>query len=294
MSEAHSIVDYDTYPILFHYTSLNSFEKILTNGSLKLFDITKSNDPQEGMFILECLEAAFKDLYEYTDAKYLFAHMLMFEFKEDLLTDGRTSELVLATCFCEPRHQLYLWRCYGDNGKGVSLGFSKDALIEFASKTNGMEFKQITYYSRDDLVELCKKKWIEFFSNNPISDKGDIVITDAYKSWMSDLYYSGYFMKEDIHKDEHEFRLLYRPGINLTDYILIQLKDATTDDIQFNFNSQGCNFSFDLNLRENRALLNDCVIGPTCPLGIRELQYILCKCSLNDTNVDKASWIKMR
>lgn len=62
MSEAYNIVDYDQYPILFHYTSLNSFEKILTNGSLKLFDITKSNDPQEGLFVLDCLEAAFKDL----------------------------------------------------------------------------------------------------------------------------------------------------------------------------------------------------------------------------------------
>lgn len=218
----------------------------------------------------------------------------MFEFKEDLLTDGRTSELVLATCFCEPRHQLYLWRCYGDNGKGVSLGFSKEALSEFAANTKGMEFKQITYYSRDDLIAWCKMQWIDFFNDNPVNDKSNIIITDDNKSWMRDIYYLGYFMKEDIHEDEHEYRLLYRPGINLAEYILIQLKDAITDDIQFNFNSQGCNFSFDLNLRENSALLNDCVIGPVCPLGTRELNYILCKCSLNKASVYKASWIQMR
>lgn len=295
MSNNNFITDYDPYPTLFHYTSLNSFEKILNSGSIKLFDITKSNDPQEGIFILDCLEEAFKDSYDYTSTNYLFAHMLMFKFKEDLLTDGRTSELVLATCFCEPEHKLYLWRCYGDNGKGVSMGFSKEKLIEYASKKSGMEFRAINYYSKNDLVQKCKAKWKEFFEKYPPVDKSTITIVEEHIEWIRDIYYNGYFIKEDIHEDEHEYRLLYKPGVNLADYILIQFKDVTNDDIRFNFTNQGCNFSFDLNLVDNKDLLSDCIVGPACPLGTRELQYVLCKCGLNNnTSVLKESWIKMR
>ena len=42
--------------LLYHYTSLKSFCEIIRNRQFRLFDITKSNDPLEGIFLIDAIK----------------------------------------------------------------------------------------------------------------------------------------------------------------------------------------------------------------------------------------------
>lgn len=47
------------WQVLYHYTSLKSFERIVKNGYISLNDIIKSNDPAEGFFAFAALKEAY-------------------------------------------------------------------------------------------------------------------------------------------------------------------------------------------------------------------------------------------
>ena len=41
--------------VLYHFTSLEGLDRIIKQKQMALYDITKSNDPSEGRFVLETL-----------------------------------------------------------------------------------------------------------------------------------------------------------------------------------------------------------------------------------------------
>jgi hypothetical protein len=98
-------------PYLYHYTSVSSLDKMLPiddkKPSLLLNHISSMNDINEGNLI-----------YTY----------LGLNTKEELI-ESINSDLYL-TSFSENREDdLSQWRAYGDNGRGVSLGFQKSFFI---------------------------------------------------------------------------------------------------------------------------------------------------------------------
>lgn len=122
---------------LYHYTSLKSFERIIKSGYISLSDIIKSNDPAEGFFAFDVLKEAYKSLY-HDDAidkeTYDKLHRAYFDFSENETAFGRFQHTMLSISFCEPELPLALWRCYGDNGKGIAFSISKNRLIELGKK----------------------------------------------------------------------------------------------------------------------------------------------------------------
>ena len=124
--------------LLYHYTSLETFFKIFNTKEKKItFWATNAyymNDPKE-------IAYSFK----------LFIDSLEFFEKETNIKDNKLSDFFKKTdmhnelfkmfgdpfliSFSESFDELSMWRFYGKNGDGVSIGIDREYLIEF-SKTN--------------------------------------------------------------------------------------------------------------------------------------------------------------
>lgn len=94
---------------LYHYTSLETFSKILSNRTLRLSDLTKSNDSAE-IISLEKRVGKGYQLEGYSIDSFLW----------------------LGICFSELKDDLHMWSEYG--GNGVSVGFSFDGLQKLTNQ----------------------------------------------------------------------------------------------------------------------------------------------------------------
>lgn len=136
-------------PITYHYCSLDTACAILGTGSLRLSDITKSNDSSEiaygyaaGMRSLERCGLVESDG---TQVRFLdnWTGMLRPRYRA-MLTDAITdrtqppNRLCYAICFSEHHDLLSQWRAYGDDGRGVALGFDLSAMAAMPT-TIGMD-----------------------------------------------------------------------------------------------------------------------------------------------------------
>ena len=100
--------------ILYHYCSLETFEKIIKNHTIRFSDITKSNDSDELIFIC-------KLYWKFLNKKVKFNPLKFFikESSQDLIH--------YAFCLSEKGDDLSQWRGYAPNG-GVAIGFDTSFL----------------------------------------------------------------------------------------------------------------------------------------------------------------------
>ncbi len=127
---------------VYHYCSVESFYGIISNSTLRLSDIDKSNDYMERKWLQRfILETA---LEEYEKKPFSFSFI-----DEEREYSGRdaVSELIgyelkstgqhwyddfitYAICFSQQSDSLSQWRGYADDGNGVCIGFRPDKLRE--------------------------------------------------------------------------------------------------------------------------------------------------------------------
>lgn len=127
-----------TIPIVYHYCSLETALAILNTKTLRLSDITRSNDSAEIAYGYRAALAAFERcglidtqgtrLHFNADWTALAPHyrsMLSEALGERTVPPNR---ICYAVCFSEQSDLLSQWRAYGDDGQGLSLGFDLSSL----------------------------------------------------------------------------------------------------------------------------------------------------------------------
>jgi Protein of unknown function (DUF2971) len=97
--------------LIYHYCSATTAEQITRSGKLWFSDITKMNDPNEYKYGFERLKSS-----NLVNSSVL-----------DQIQMGQQFQIFSAS-FSTESDCLTLWRCYGDNGKGVAIGFDRDEL----------------------------------------------------------------------------------------------------------------------------------------------------------------------
>lgn len=119
---------------LYHYCPYETFLKIIKNRSIRLSSLSLSNDSMEGKVVAELItDWASRAIPDDSDRQ---------EFVEAIkhlndLYDG------LGFCLSEDGDLLSQWRGYADDGRGVSIGFSKKCLELFASKHLGETYPRL-------------------------------------------------------------------------------------------------------------------------------------------------------
>jgi Protein of unknown function (DUF2971) len=136
---------------LYHYTSTGTAEKIIASNSIRLTHVKCMNDYAEiklGLRVFLKLAMLIRDkLSEEKDIAYFVQHIACSvcvfigddEDRQSILSwvekqpDDVSNPIpvdIFISCFCEARDELPMWYMYADHGKGVSVGFHGDKLIE--------------------------------------------------------------------------------------------------------------------------------------------------------------------
>ena len=136
--------------LVYHYCSLDTFFSIITNKTLRLSDVAKSNDNLEVMWLKKIMTKMMEKenmSYEFFNDKIKKAYSLE-KYKEKLMekTDKffeqrEIKSKFFAICFSgmESEDMLSQWRGYGDDGKGVAIAFDEDIIKKTRKK---IVFKQ--------------------------------------------------------------------------------------------------------------------------------------------------------
>lgn len=287
------------WEVLYHYTSLDTFVNIIRNREFRLYDITKSNDPLEGKYILQSLETSYRKLYQeekIDKAKYMLVHRAFFHFTEELNSCGRMVDFCGSASFCVPSHELTMLRCYGDNGKGVAIGVPISVLKSLTSNPD-IEFKKIRYISAKELETKCDQFWLEMLNKYDIL--GMDYTEDGLAPLLSELkqyYRDGFFVKDIVNCDEEEYRLLVYKK-DLFKFSLPTLVDSIDENIDFYCGNGDLKAYYKLPLQsseEDGFTISDVIPGPLCKATTTEINVFLRKNGFFNNNITPNTWVKMR
>ncbi len=149
---------------LYHYCSLDKCFNILKSKTIRLSDISKSNDASELELMFPILHRAILKKYlanpfsfkwnKCTNAEAMYSLIDTSEFYwKKQLEQGNFTNFVL--CFSEVKDCLSQWRGYADDGRGCCIGFSKDTLQQFCDTTKGvLLFKKVKYITQEEIDEM--------------------------------------------------------------------------------------------------------------------------------------------
>lgn len=151
-------------PILYHYCSLDTFQNIVTNKSIWLSDISKSNDSTELIWLQQQVQ------------KYLSKTR-----KIDRFNKWLEKESGLKTwCFClsEAKDSLEMWRGYAQDASGIAIGFNSSLFDSFINKyPPKLPDNSALLYSTKD------SEWVDFskveYSCEPIYPKIDKIVNET-------------------------------------------------------------------------------------------------------------------
>ncbi len=199
--------------ILYHYTSVQTLRAIVNGISkdelfLKASNAKNMNDPNDCYYFIDNL------------------NMIGFSNKEtmDKLSEEKSIfDAPYLVSLTEHKDDLHMWNCYGDDGKGISIGFNQDALYQaansfFCKNHISTHLYKCIYNSRKQI-----KKYLQKVDNNPN------VNTYNGKMEISDF---ANIVKHPCYRYEREYRIVIKHG--KYEPIINNVYNAQEDSFYFN------------------------------------------------------------
>ncbi len=204
-------------PLLAHYTTIQTLEKILTNNELWFSNPLFMNDLEEVRFgVLEGntlvmnsneIVAACKTIKR----AQLFKHSFAFYF------DKFANQHVLDTyVFCTSNHDkddndglLSMWRGYGANGNGAAIVF--DTAQMNVIEGSPLIIGQVNYATTEARREWLNNLLLTFAKILAVSDIPDDKLYLAAHSLFERIKLFALFSKHHGFKEEQEWRVVYMP-----------------------------------------------------------------------------------
>ncbi|MEQ9091072.1 MAG: DUF2971 domain-containing protein [Balneola sp.] len=253
---------------IFHYTSVDSFSKIISNSSVHLTSSIYMNDGEELIWIKNIL-----------DHHHLESNN--FKYNEDrvkqllkMLDQIEEMEVFLFS-FSKKKDLLSQWRGYADDSEGVSIGFNIEELVkELKSKrlrrsSGSVSITDMASFQLFSIEYDIIKQYEELkLDKNPKELHWNWIGSDFtwFKSVLSRF-------KSLSFKEEYEVRLSYLPVINvLKDGI--RINGGLQDIFYKSKNGQLIPF-FELKLKNMDKIISSITIGPNCRLTKSEIKRFL-------------------
>lgn len=237
---------------LFHYCSTNSFVEIVKSKKLRLSSLSHSNDYLEGKLI----SRVFQRLCERDNLNAFVTSKLKSKLND---LDGGIEGL--AFCMSTEEDLLSQWRGYADDGRGVAIGFSKDAIESLTRATPGNLFpipqlERVLYTDTEhedtllpayeELKRLIEKGAFQgalgggllgLGDTKPLTPDQKTLDDEAYKNLFR-MYFNLYKLKSHAFKEESEWRLIY-PLIarQLTDHSVYAKPDRIIPYVEVNLST---------------------------------------------------------
>lgn len=262
-------------PILYHYCSLNALSKIIgepgshggdvnkerMNGSVQLTSFHHLNDPSESLILKKLCP-------QHENKKRYFKGILK-----------RSKTFVF--CMSELEDNLTMWRSYGDDGRGVCIGFNVCALNNLINVIYGnipgdsqrnisFDLRRVVYASSERyLREKDGMNSIVFDEVCNNVDSNNLKLKD-----LLDRAMSCWSVKSRDYENEKEWRLIasigdayFKSGFLKNGYFLDPLHHLS---LRYRFSDH--EMSERLFLRLDTGCISKLILGPKCGARLEELR----------------------
>lgn len=218
--------------LVYFYCSLNSFKEIIHNRSLFLSDLHYMNDSTEESLFLSAFEETVKKEIENLpepQKQQLKKDEWYMEYLNNISEIFTNAAFIC--CFSKRPDDLSQWRGYGDDAKGLCIGFDKKALEKIEIKKS-LYIKDVIYSTKEEIVkelspEVKKRlkiasdefeEYVKFRADESMSDEKQInqVYCDAgHQLFMSiskalcEISINKGFYKNFSFESEAEFRMCF-------------------------------------------------------------------------------------
>ena len=274
---------------IYHYCTVESFKSILENKTIRLSDISKSNDPNEIKFIYnEYIDWIIRK-NKNSKNKNIFKKLLK---KNKSFSNDIKNVTFFVSCFSKKDDDLHMWNCYGN--KGVCIEFDREKLeehIKLFQFNNGTKkpinqsdnkFNQLTM---EDVVYCAEKTLDTIFKNN---FSGLENIDDSILFELSPICKNKFF------ECEKEVRIIYRfieEKINNLDFkndLNYLIYKKTNEKVYFkSITTENYLHKMVLDIPIEMNLIKGIKIGPNCSLSVKDICELLFVFEI--THLDKDS-----
>lgn len=217
--------------IVYHYCSLDTFLKIITNHTIRASNIRKSNDYHE---IVSCV-GSFKAAVRRACIKYMNDNPWNKVFKSfynpeglgEIDIDGIIGTAIenesctyYCACFSKERDLLSQWITYADDGRGVAIAFS-EAILYAPTDYCHYKYSEIEYNLNNPRSNRLQRLSEYILENLKSVDEthGDEVTEEDYANAffrvVNPMVYNSVFYKDTSFKAEKERRLVFYPFGNV-------------------------------------------------------------------------------
>lgn len=280
---------------VYHYCSISTAQKILTEGCLWMTHFRFLNDKQEMSFYVDELRHALHRSQDVWGSDTVISHL-----NERLASDEFPPRFVAS--FSVASDDFNQWHKYGDGGKGVAIGFRVDGPT--CRECGGFEMRDNMVKYGDDGIDQEAERIIANESerahhwSKPVSEN---VRNDSYQHTAIDLagriVDEAIFRKREIFSVEKEWRWLLRPlyvdgairndqeslgenhnpeGLTLR-RLASRFYDDYTSRLIYRDSNDGKKPYVSFNFRDHDIEVSEIVIGPCANAGSAEVTIdLLC------------------
>lgn len=190
--------------IIYHYCSMEALLGILDSGRIWLSDINATNDSLEGVWLDSKLQMLHQGINKDSELPQHYK-----EFKQG-------NPHIFISCFTEEDDILSQWRGYGDDGKGVAIGFLVNRFCVACENENSMlSLNQVIY---DDSLQFGNiAALFRAYETEEFDEKYRV---------LESLYLLSTVSKNRAFAEEKEWRIIYRPMVFDKKHIHGALEDA--------------------------------------------------------------------
>ena len=270
---------------LYHYCTVETFKCILSNKTIRLSDIRKSNDPKEIEFLFEMYQKWNLKKNNYSEnANH---NNIVLNTNKIIQLENET---FLVLCFSKIDDSLEMWNRYAC--KGVAIEFDENELTDY------LHF--IKMGIPENLIETCTSsadvliiKPLEYYNQDEINtnyfDKKDLNGYDDFTKILDDAP----FIKSDFYENENEVRVVLPHNYNSKDGInYLSLTDEKGFHKEKIFFKSISNTIFQhkivLDIPIPLSLIKSITIGPDSTLTQQDMDEMLFIYGMTNVKVKKS------
>lgn len=273
--------------VYYHYCSLETFVKIIETSKIRLCNPYKMNDNKEVTWLFNRLTDVIQSIInDETNSEIKGFYQNYFNDLDKEYIREQCISTPYVTCFSEHGDILSQWRAYSDDGRGISIGFDINAIIQ--GSMGDLEFASICYNVDEQKKELGKiflDYMKEILPNYECHSMSDLLID--YMNILEPIMMYAITCKNPAFKEECEGRLIFNTDIcnNMTPEIKVSgpFFYSQRVDIQS---------YYDLDFSQMKNIINSIYIGPKSNVIERELKSFLAFSGyqVKEVNKSKASY----
>jgi Protein of unknown function (DUF2971). len=276
--------------IIYHYCSTDTLLQIIKNKTLRLSDISKSNDAAEMNLIRKNFEIAFFNACQEISPNFIIDDAQKAHYYAAISWFKTAYSHPYVCCFSSQSDLLSQWRGYASDGAGVAIGFSSAPFM----KESKAVLKKVEYSGGKQKIfvdELICELFDDGMPFNPNEEEQRERILECTMR----LAFEAATFKDESFSEESEYRLVFDPQISPRNIELFfkepslqfnKMLDGLVDNPQLsnqlemmplNFLSSGNTIKsyFDLSFEKiKETVIKEIVIDPKCVLEMSDI--LLC------------------